>query len=93
MGKRYDLPNRDGLKIWLEQDFENPEKYIFSGEYYSIRYSTLDSDIDNDTHTECSFIDLDGGPFLSLGYKLDEHTEISKIEIDDTKIIITVKEI
>lgn len=93
MGKRYDLPNRDGLKIWLEQDSENPEKYIFSGEYYSIRYSILDSNIHNGTHTECSFIDPDGGPFLGLGYKLDEHTEVSKIEIDDTKIIITVKEI
>lgn len=90
MKKRYDLPNRDGLKIWLEQDSENSDKFILKGNYYSMRYS-IDNNNQNSTCIECGFIDPNGGPFISLGYKLDEHTEVAKIEINGSDIIVKIK--
>ena len=59
-----------------------------------MRLSFIDQKRDmklDETLTECSFIDPDGGPFLSSGYELEPGVEITKIEVSKTQTVFTVK--
>ena len=65
MKERYDLPNRDGDKVWLKRIKNN--MYLLDMEHdYPIQVT-----YDNKNKEKIVAVDPSGGPFMYLGYEVE----------------------
>ena len=85
------LFNRDGADLRLVQKDENLWEFKVDGKHkYVLEYMRYGLDKDNKTIV---MIDPSGGPYMTLGYKLNNELIISSIINVDNNILIATKEI
>lgn len=77
--KKILLPNRDGLKRYLEQDIDG--NYVLTGECYPVRIAMGENGI--------RFVDTSGGEPIGVGSKI-EGVEVEEIEYKD-RVIFKMK--
>lgn len=68
MKERYDLPNRDGDKVWLQQVKDN--SYLLYTEHDYPMQVTYDSK----NKEKIVAVDPSGGPFMYRGYEVEQET-------------------
>lgn len=85
MKNRIDLPNRDGMKVWLEK--VEGEKYLLKIEKdypIQVTYSSNNKE-------DISAVDPSGGPMIYVGCFVDDKNYVKKIEwIKGEGFIITL---
>lgn len=85
------LFNRDGADLKLVNIDENLWKFTVDENHkYVLDFLRLGLGEDNKT---IEMVDPSGGPYMTLGYKLNENLMISVIINIDNKILIATKEI
>lgn len=94
MNKRFELGNRYGDKNYLEQISDNKYILVFdeSAEASSNYRVGLADEHQWEDH-EYYFVDPSGGPFISVGASLFGGDEVTRIYLDDKKIVIETKNI
>lgn len=75
--KRIELYNRYYKNVYLEQISD--DEYQLHGPDDAFSYMRLGYNNDKNGYTSINFIDPDGGPFLSVGSKINENNVISFI--------------